>query len=92
MLGGANGQVNARGAGCSRRVGLPEDTHDTTKISYADKDHRVVHVASWHQIQQARLDANSNAMLRIRCAIDKGTFTQIFADYIAAEAARESSS
>lgn len=38
------------------------------------------------------LEANGNAMLRIRCAIYNGTFKQIFADYMAAQAPRESSS
>lgn len=38
------------------------------------------------------LEANGNAMLRIRCAIYNGTFEQIFADYMAAQAAGESSS
>lgn len=38
------------------------------------------------------LEANDNAMLRIRCAIYNGTFKQIFADYMAAQAARQSSS
>jgi hypothetical protein len=37
------------------------------------------------------LEANGNAMLRIRCAICNGTFKQIFADYMAAQAAGESS-
>lgn len=38
------------------------------------------------------LEANGNAMLRIRCALYNGTFKQIFADYMAAQAARDSSS
>lgn len=38
------------------------------------------------------LEANGNGMLRIRCAIYNGTFKQIFADYMAAQAARELSS
>jgi hypothetical protein len=36
------------------------------------------------------LEANGNAMLRIRCAIYNGTFDQIFADYVAAKSAKSS--
>lgn len=36
------------------------------------------------------LEASGNAMLRIRCAIYNGTFKQILADYMAAQAARDS--
>jgi hypothetical protein len=38
------------------------------------------------------LEANGNAMLRIRCAIYNGTFTEMLKDYTAAQAVRESSS
>lgn len=34
------------------------------------------------------LEANGNAMLRIRCAIYNGTFPRIFADYMATRRAR----
>lgn len=37
------------------------------------------------------LEANGNAMLRIRCALYNGTFKQIFADYMAAHGGQTSS-
>jgi hypothetical protein len=37
------------------------------------------------------LEANGNAMLRIRCALYNGTFNQIFADYMVAQAREKAS-
>lgn len=69
-----------------RRRGLPRGSGGIESANKLICHVRLKRSGAWW------LEANGNAMLRIRCAIYNGTFTDIFKDYMAAQAVRESSS
>jgi hypothetical protein len=80
------GQRERVGYGELRQRGLPRGSGGIESANKLICHVRLKRSGAWW------LEANGNAMLRIRCAIYNGTFKQIFADYMIAQAARESSS
>ena len=85
-IGYLEGQRERVGYDELRRRGLPRGSGGIESANKLICHVRLKRSGAWW------LEANGNAMLRIRCAIYNGTFTQIFADYMAAQAVRESSS
>ena len=86
LMGYLEGQRERVGYDELRQRGLPRGSGGIESANKLICHVRLKRSGAWW------LEANGNAMLRIRCAIYNGTFTQIFADYMAAQAARESSS
>lgn len=86
LIGYLEGQRERVGYDELRRRGLPRGSGGIESANKLICHVRLKRSGAWW------LEANGNAMLRIRCALYNGTFTQIFADYVAAQAARESSS
>jgi len=86
LMGYLEGQRERVGYDELRQRGLPRGSGGIESANKLICHVRLKRSGAWW------LEANGNAMLRIRCAIYNGTFTQIFADYTAAQAARESSS
>jgi hypothetical protein len=80
------GQRERVGYGELRQRGLPRGSGGIESANKLICHVRLKRSGAWW------LEANGNAMLRIRCAIYNGTFKQIFADYMIAQAARDSSS
>jgi hypothetical protein len=68
-----------------RRRGLPRGSGGIESANKLICHVRLKRSGAWW------LEANGNAMLRIRCALYNGTFEQIFADYTAAHQAAKSS-
>jgi hypothetical protein len=68
-----------------RRRGLPRGSGGIESANKLICHVRLKRSGAWW------LEANGNAMLRIRCALYNGTFTQIFEDYMAAHAAQKPS-
>ncbi len=62
-----------------RRRGLPRGSGGIESANKLICHVRLKRSGAWW------LEANGNAMLRIRCAIYNGTFTRVFADYISAQ-------
>jgi hypothetical protein len=81
-LAGQAGRVGYREL---RRRGLPRGSGGIESANKLICHVRLKRSGAWW------LEANGNAMLRIRCALYNGTFEQIFADYMAAQAAQKSS-
>lgn len=69
-----------------RRRGLPRGSGGIESANKLICHVRLKRSGAWW------LEANGNAMLRIRCAIYNGTCEQIFADYMAAQAIKKASS
>jgi len=67
-----------------RRRGLPRGSGGIESANKLICHVRLKRSGAWW------LEANGNAMLRIRCAIYNGTFDQIFADYVAAKDVKSS--
>ena len=65
-----------------RRRGLPRGSGGIESANKLICHVRLKRSGAWW------LEANGNAMLRIRCAVYNGTFKQIFADYIATQGAK----
>jgi hypothetical protein len=86
LTGYLEGQRERVGYGELRQRGLPRGSGGIESAHKLICHVRLKRSGAWW------LEANGNAMLRIRCAIYNGTFKQIFADYMAAQAARDSSS
>jgi len=86
LIGYLEGQRERVGYDELRRRGLPRGSGGIESANKLICHVRLKRSGAWW------LEANGNAMLRIRCAIYNGTFKQIFADYMAAQEARESSS
>ena len=76
------GQRGRAGYDELRRRGLPRGSGGIESANKLICHVRLKRSGAWW------LEANGNAMLRIRCAIYNGTFDQIFADYIAAHGAK----
>jgi hypothetical protein len=72
------GQRGRAGYAALRRRGLPRGSGGIESANKLICHVRLKRSGAWW------LEANGNAMLRIRCAIYNGTFDQIFADYMAA--------
>jgi hypothetical protein len=72
------GQRGRAGYDELRRRGLPRGSGGIESANKLICHVRLKRSGAWW------LEANGNAMLRIRCAIYNGTFKQIFADYMAA--------
>ena len=68
-----------------RRRGLPRGSGGIESANTLICHVRLKRSGAWW------LEANGNAMLRIRCALYNGTFKQIFADYMAAHGAQNAS-
>jgi len=68
-----------------RRRGLPRGSGGVESANKLICHVRLKRSGAWW------LEANGNAMLRIRCALYNGTFDRIFADYMATRTARASS-
>ena len=79
------GQTGRVGYDELRRRGLPRGSGGIESANKLICHVRLKRSGAWW------LEANGNAMLRIRCALYNGTFTQIFADYMAAHAAQNTS-
>jgi hypothetical protein len=86
LIGYLEGQRERVGYDELRRRGLPRGSGGIESANKLICHVRLKRSGAWW------LEANGNAMLRIRCAIYNGTFKQIFADYMAAQAVRDSSS
>lgn len=86
LIGYLEGQRERVGYDELRRRGLPRGSGGIESANKLICHVRLKRSGAWW------LEANGNAMLRIRCAIYNGTFTQIFAHYMAAQAVRDSSS
>ena len=76
------GQAGRVGYDELRRRGLPRGSGGIESANKLICHVRLKRSGAWW------LEANGNAMLRIRCALYNGTFDQIFADYMAAHAAQ----
>lgn len=72
------GQTDRVGYDELRRRGLPRGSGGIESANKLICHVRLKRSGAWW------LEANGNAMLRIRCALYNGTFKQIFADYMAA--------
>ena len=72
------GQRDRAGYDELRRRGLPRGSGGIESANKLICHVRLKRSGAWW------LEANGNAMLRIRCAIYNGTFDQIFVDYMAA--------
>lgn len=68
-----------------RRRGLPRGSGGIESANKLICHVRLKRPGAWW------LEANGNAMLRIRCALYNGTFKEVFADYMAARAAEKTS-
>jgi hypothetical protein len=68
-----------------RRRGLPRGSGGIESANKLICHVRLKRSGAWW------LEANGNAMLRLRCAIYNGTFKQIFADYMATHDAQKTS-
>ena len=68
-----------------RRRGLPRGSGGIESANKLICHVRLKRSGTWW------LEANGNAMLRIRCALYNGTFKQIFEDYMAAHAVQNTS-
>jgi len=79
------GQTDRVGYDELRRRGLPRGSGGIESANKLICHVRLKRSGAWW------LEANGNAMLRIRCALYNGTFKQIFADYMAALAAPNTS-
>ena len=86
LIGYLEGQRERVGYDELRQRGLPRGSGGIESANKLICHVRLKRSGAWW------LEANGNAMLRIRCAIYNGTFKQIFADYMAAQAVRDSSS
>ncbi|MGH2943376.1 MAG: ISKra4 family transposase [Solirubrobacteraceae bacterium] len=73
------GQAGRVGYTELRRRGLPRGSGGIESANKLICHVRLKRSGAWW------LEANGNAMLRIRCALYNGTFRQIFADYMAAQ-------
>lgn len=80
------GQTDRVGYTEVRRRGLPRGSGGIESANKLICHVRLKRSGAWW------LEANGNAMLRIRCAIYNGTFKQIFADYMATHTAADTSS
>jgi len=78
------GQRGRAGYAKLRRRGLPRGSGGIESANKLICHVRLKRSGAWW------LEANGNAMLRIRCAIYNGTFDQIFADYMAAHGVKNS--
>lgn len=76
------GQAGRFGYRELRRRGLPRGSGGVESANKLICHVRLKRSGAWW------LEANGNAMLRIRCAIYNGTFSRIFADYMATRRAR----
>ena len=79
------GQTDRVGYDELRRRGLPRGSGGIESANKLICHVRLKRSGAWW------LEANGNAMLRIRCALYNGTFKQIFEDYMAAHAAQKPS-
>lgn len=79
------GQQDRVGYRQLRRRGLPRGSGGIESANKLICHVRLKRSGAWW------LEANGNAMLRIRCAVYNGTFEQIFADYMAARDPRRRS-
>lgn len=79
------GQAGRVGYDELRRRGLPRGSGGIESANKLICHVRLKRSGAWW------LEANGNAMLRIRCALYNGTFTQIFEDYMAAHAGQNTS-
>ncbi len=79
------GQTGRVGYDELRRRGLPRGSGGIESANKLICHVRLKRSGAWW------LEANGNAMLRIRCALYNGTFKQIFADYMAAHAGQTAS-
>jgi hypothetical protein len=80
------GQTGRVGYAELRRRGLPRGSGGIESANKLICHVRLKRSGAWW------LAANGNAMLRIRCALYNGTFTQIFADYMATHTDADTSS
>jgi len=78
------GQRGRAGYAELRRRGLPRGSGGIESANKLICHVRLKRSGAWW------LEANSNAMLRIRCAIYNGTFKQIFEDYMTAQGSKSS--
>ena len=79
------GQTGRVGYDELRRRGLPRGSGGIESANKLICHVRLKRSGAWW------LEANGNAMLRIRCALYNGTFKQIFADYMAAHGEQNTS-
>jgi hypothetical protein len=76
------GQTGRVGYDELKRRGLPRGSGGIESANKLISHVRLKRSGAWW------LEANGNAMLRIRCALYNGTFKQIFEDYMAGQAGR----